>query len=200
MPRATPLQPEERRRRLLSSARLVFADQGYHAASVDDVIRAAGVARGTFYNYFPSKRAVFQTLLEDFFSTIMDGVRPIRRAPVAAIPEQIELLLASLCGLMESNREGARLLFSEAVGLDSEADAALAAFYARARLRIATALREGQAMGVVGGGDPDVLAVCLLGMFKEYWYQDILGAPPATVQAFTAQVFALLARGILGEP
>ncbi len=50
----------QRRVPLLSCAREVFTERGYHGASVDHVIRAAGAARGTFYNYFDSKRAVFQ--------------------------------------------------------------------------------------------------------------------------------------------
>ena len=52
----------KRRAQLVACAREVFAERGYHKASIDDVIRAAGVARGTFYNYFDSKRAVFQVV------------------------------------------------------------------------------------------------------------------------------------------
>ena len=49
----------ERRAALLSTARQVFAQHGYHSTSIDDLIDAAGVARGTFYLYFESKRAIF---------------------------------------------------------------------------------------------------------------------------------------------
>ena len=58
--RAQPLPPEERRAQLLAAARVVFARRGYHHASVSDILDEAKVARGTFYNYFDSKRAVFQ--------------------------------------------------------------------------------------------------------------------------------------------
>ncbi len=64
MSRAHPMHPDDRRAALLDAAREVFTKKGYHAASVSDILLIAGVARGTFYNYFDSKRAVFQAVLE----------------------------------------------------------------------------------------------------------------------------------------
>jgi AcrR family transcriptional regulator len=42
------------RQRLIEAATLVFAEMGPEVAQIDDVIRQAGVSRGTFYNYFRS--------------------------------------------------------------------------------------------------------------------------------------------------
>ena len=40
---------------ILAAARVVFADIGFGAASVRDIIRRTDLATGTFYNYFPDK-------------------------------------------------------------------------------------------------------------------------------------------------
>jgi AcrR family transcriptional regulator len=53
------------RRRLLDSAELVFGDVGYHDASIVKLAERAGVAAGTFYLYFDSKKAVFDELVRD---------------------------------------------------------------------------------------------------------------------------------------
>jgi AcrR family transcriptional regulator len=53
------------RRRLLDVAERVFGDLGYHEASVVKLAEAAGVATGTFYLYFDSKRAIFEELMRD---------------------------------------------------------------------------------------------------------------------------------------
>jgi len=53
------------RRRLLDAAESVFGELGYHDASVVKVAEAAGVATGTFYLYFDSKRAIFVELMRD---------------------------------------------------------------------------------------------------------------------------------------
>jgi AcrR family transcriptional regulator len=50
---------------ILEAARAVFAELGYGAASVRDVVRRTDLATGTFYNYFPDKEALFRALLEE---------------------------------------------------------------------------------------------------------------------------------------
>jgi AcrR family transcriptional regulator len=50
---------------LLDAAARVFAREGYHAASVDDVAAEAGYTKGAFYSNFESKDDVFATLVED---------------------------------------------------------------------------------------------------------------------------------------
>ena len=65
---------------ILAAAREVFAELGYGAASVRDVIRRTDLAAGTFYNYFPDKESVFRALLEDAAVRARERVRAGRRA------------------------------------------------------------------------------------------------------------------------
>ena len=53
------------RRRILDAAEQVFGELGYHDASIVKLTEAAGVAQGTFYLYFDSKKAVFDELVRD---------------------------------------------------------------------------------------------------------------------------------------
>jgi len=57
---------DKRRKQLLDAATRVFAQKGYWSASITDIIRSAGVARGTFYLYFRSKRDVFLAIADKF--------------------------------------------------------------------------------------------------------------------------------------
>ena len=50
------------RDRILQAARIVFARHGYQDATVEHVVREAGVARGSFYTYFSSKHDLFRHL------------------------------------------------------------------------------------------------------------------------------------------
>ena len=68
---ASPAPPTRRdatkqanRTAILDAARAVFADLGYGAATVRDIVRRTDLATGTFYNYFPDKEAVFRALLK----------------------------------------------------------------------------------------------------------------------------------------
>jgi AcrR family transcriptional regulator len=53
------------RQRVLEAAEAVFAEHGYHDASIVKITEAAGVGQGTFYLYFGSKKDVFDELVRD---------------------------------------------------------------------------------------------------------------------------------------
>jgi AcrR family transcriptional regulator len=55
----------ETRQKLLDAAEQVFAELGYHDASIVKITEAAGVGQGTFYLYFASKKDVFDELVRD---------------------------------------------------------------------------------------------------------------------------------------
>jgi AcrR family transcriptional regulator len=66
---------------ILTAAREAFAELGYEAAGVRDVVRRTPLASGTFYNYFPDKAAVFRALVEEVGG---EARRRVRAARVAA--------------------------------------------------------------------------------------------------------------------
>jgi AcrR family transcriptional regulator len=57
------------RERLLEAAEQLLADHGYHATSVEQVVRRAGLTKGAFYWNFDSKEELFLGLLEDRFDS-----------------------------------------------------------------------------------------------------------------------------------
>ncbi|HWA65832.1 MAG TPA: helix-turn-helix domain-containing protein, partial [Mycobacteriales bacterium] len=54
--------------RLLNAGRTVFAQQGFHSARVDDIVKAAKTSHGTFYLYFSNKEDLFKALAIDTMS------------------------------------------------------------------------------------------------------------------------------------
>ena len=130
--RARNGQREQRRAAVLEVARGIFAQKGYHATSIDDIIEAAGIARGTFYLYFESKRAIFDELLDELFATLQAQVHRIDVGPGAAPPvEQMNATVDRVLQTLLENREMARILLREAVGIDDEFDASWRDFYGR---------------------------------------------------------------------
>ena len=64
---------------ILDAGREVFADVGYGAASVRDIIRRTDLAAGTFYNYFPDKESIFRALVEEVGAEARRRVREARQ-------------------------------------------------------------------------------------------------------------------------
>ncbi|HTB34902.1 MAG TPA: TetR/AcrR family transcriptional regulator [bacterium] len=63
-----PLAHARSRAKILDAARHVFAGQGYHAASMNDVARKAGLAKAAVYHYFPGKHALLDALHQDLWT------------------------------------------------------------------------------------------------------------------------------------
>jgi len=86
-PAGTPAQQRELRaqgrrtmRKLFDAGMRVFAERGYHAARVDDIVRAARTSHGTFYLYFANKEDLLRALAVDCADEMMklaDGIGPI---------------------------------------------------------------------------------------------------------------------------
>lgn len=59
-----------RRKEIIDAARTVFARKGFNDAKLEDVAELAEFGKGTLYNYFDNKEALFKSVLEDSFETI----------------------------------------------------------------------------------------------------------------------------------
>lgn len=68
----------QNRQMILEAARRVFAELGYGAATVRDIIRATPLASGTFYNYFKSKEEVFQAIRDESALKVRPRLREAR--------------------------------------------------------------------------------------------------------------------------
>jgi AcrR family transcriptional regulator len=65
VPKISPAQEQQRRAQILTAAMACFARQGYHATSMDDVVRQSGLSVGAIYSYFASKEELFLALSDD---------------------------------------------------------------------------------------------------------------------------------------
>jgi AcrR family transcriptional regulator len=153
---------------VLACARKVFSEKGYHATGVDDIIREAGVARGTFYLYFQSKRAIFDELLDILFRELESKIRRVDPgAGAGGITQQMLDNVGRIFDALLSNRDITRILLREAVGLDAGFDRKLEEFYRRLAGLIERSLRTGREMGLVRDVDLRIAAVMILGALKQ---------------------------------
>ena len=68
----------QNRHTILEAARWVFAELGYGATTVRDIVRATPLASGTFYNYFKSKEEIFQAIQDESALRIRPRLREER--------------------------------------------------------------------------------------------------------------------------
>ncbi len=88
MPKVVPEYKQEARSRILDSASRVFAEKGYHEATMEDVAKQLGVSKGALYLYFSSKEHLFEAMSrtaprafkEILYSTFNTQANPIESA------------------------------------------------------------------------------------------------------------------------
>ena len=64
----------ETRQQLLTAAADEFAREGYNGANINRISQSAGYAKGTIYNYFASKRALMDALIDEFSAIHLDYI------------------------------------------------------------------------------------------------------------------------------
>jgi len=106
-----------RRTDILSAATRVFAEKGYHKATMSDIARQAEYAVGTIYLYFKDKQALYLALtdekIDELIRRIKEGV-----ADAGGALEKIKALIEGEFAYFEENEDFFRIYFSEG-GLDS---------------------------------------------------------------------------------
>jgi AcrR family transcriptional regulator len=158
---------EARRAQILERALDVFAERGYYRTSVTDLVKAAGVARGTFYLYFDGKEALFLELLEQLLSKFRGNIVGAETGPEAPpLAEQLANIVASILDTLQENRSLTRIIFREAVAVDEAVENRLRDFYGELFSYIAGTLRLGEAVSFTRPVDTDVVATCILGSLR----------------------------------
>ena len=163
-----------RRAELLDAARQVFSQKGYHPATVDDITRAAGVAKGTFYLYFSEKRAVFYDLIQQFFQMVTSVGMSVS-ADVKTKKEyfhRIETAATRLSQLFQNNRDLVRLTYRESMGMDQRLEKMVRDFYRRMARVEAENIRLGIQLGLFREDlDPLLTAYAHIGMVERVLLQ-----------------------------
>ena len=77
--------PVVRRNEIIDAAEKLFYSVGYDETSVSDIVKAIGVAQGTFYNYFTSKDAVLEALVQRHVSKIYIKLEGIEKSEMTAV-------------------------------------------------------------------------------------------------------------------
>lgn len=106
-PSGVQLGEDSARALVLRGAAAVFADMGLRAASVEDLLRAAGISRRTFYRLYDSKEAVAEAL----YRLGTEGLLDACRYAVSRDPDPMRQLLGCIDAHLKNAHDVGRLVF-----------------------------------------------------------------------------------------
>lgn len=86
---------DERRNEIIRTAAVLFSQKGYEKCSVNDILNAIGIAKGTFYYYFKSKEDVLDAAVEQISEQVLMQVQKIAaKKELSPVDRIIQVLLA----------------------------------------------------------------------------------------------------------
>jgi AcrR family transcriptional regulator len=196
--RITAEQKAAHRTSLLEAAAGEFAVAGVDAANVNRISLAAGLAKGTVYNYFASKRALFLAVVEEASARAAAGAAAA--ASDAPTAERLEAILESDVGWVRDNEDFARVLVREALAGDPRFQPELVRAAAPFVERVAEILAAGVDRGEVRTDlTVDELALLFSGMCELALALHWGGGWPA-LEDIPKLVTSLFLTGATGSP
>jgi AcrR family transcriptional regulator len=187
-----------RREQILNNAREIFARRGYHAATIDDIVAAAGIARGTFYLYFTDKRDIFEEIVDRALARLGAAIERVDpHDPTRTVADQVRANIRRIVTLLLEDHATTKIFLSDVGGVDPDFDQKLQAFYDEIAAILRRSLQDGQALGIVVAGDAQLYAFLTLGALKELLCQIVLRGWPQPVDELVDKMFSFLRGGYL---
>lgn len=179
---------------IIEAARQVFAELGYEATTVRDIIRRTDLASGTFYNYFKSKEELYHALHDDG----VQRFRPMLRAAREDAGNDVARFLEFACTayfqfLQESHPAGSMLVGRDdvtRVRFDTPESAALFN-------QIKAYLQDYEAAGQLPHTDVGLLTAASVGMAQEIGNY-LLGGNVASAADAARFCTGLILKGVAG--
>jgi AcrR family transcriptional regulator len=183
---------------ILEAAKQVFARKGFHDATMDDVAEQAGVAKGTLYLYFRSKREIFVESLRQGFITLHEET--CRRMDLAeTTPEKLRAFIETRMDFTDTNRPFFRLYYTEFSNLLASPSVIRPEFqdlYEQQAALLSEVLAAGMERGEIRSRNLPALTRVVYDTIRGAIAQRILGWSPKASQEDADFVFEILWRGI----
>lgn len=183
------------RERILAAAAQVFADSGYHGASVDDIAHASGGSKGGIYFHFPGKRAIFFALVNRFADRLLSDAHESiesRGGGARKAGAVIESTLETFAG----HAKLAKVLLASGVGLGPAFDESLL----RLHDRFAGLIRERLDAAVEDGSIPPLDTVLAsyawMGALNEIILRWLYTGEPSPLTSAAPQLKSILLSSV----
>jgi TetR/AcrR family fatty acid metabolism transcriptional regulator len=194
---ARDTRQNDKRARILDAAIKVFAERGFHSATVAEIARAAGVADGTIYLYFKGKDDLLLRLFDEKMTELLaEAKAALGQEPTA--PGKLRRFIQLHLTAVERNPELAAVLIVEmrqSAQFLKAADRQKLAAYVDL---IAEVVRSGQETGELDGNiSPATVKRALFGALDELALGWLLSGRRVALKKTASEVAEWLVRGLL---
>jgi AcrR family transcriptional regulator len=183
---------------ILEAARRVFATKGFSNATVDDIASAAGVAKGTVYLYYESKRDIYFAALkfgiEQMYAALDEELKR-----VSTPEDKLRTLIAVKLAYCDDNRDFFKIYYSELGNLcihPGTIDSEFKALYLQQAKVLESILKEGARKKVIRPVRTEQAAFAISDIIRGVVTQRVLGWSKSKISQDVEFIFDLIWKGI----
>ena len=202
----TRLAAPDRRQQILEHAVVTFARHGYERASIAHVCDEAGIARGTLYQYFDDKQALFRAVLAEYAAKITAYMQPATLADFGGqlnrdgIERFLNARFERIYALVHSERAVYTILFKEALAKNAETEDVVEGIRKAFIALMSSEMRLAASVGLLAVDDPEFTAGFVLGGMFHTALVGILGTDRPESARKLALKTTRLVMAALGAP
>jgi AcrR family transcriptional regulator len=195
----------QRRDQIMAAAKEVFARKGFHATTIADIAKRAGLAYGSVYWYFDSKDELFHALMAAEESALRNHLASALAAlgvPAENFGQQEPLRVAVRATLefFESDKATVKLLLRDPYALGERFEKHLSGIYERFIDDIATFIVAAQERGEVVAAPPRMVAYTLAALVGQLAHRRLSTDDDVTAAQVADFVVALVLDGLRPRP
>jgi AcrR family transcriptional regulator len=194
----------EKQQRVLAAAMEVFAERGFAGASTAEIAKRAGVAEGTIFKIYKTKKALLIGVVAPLFSrllapTLIDPVVQIMKTPHATVEDWLRALYRNRVELLRAHPQLVRIAMQELPFHEEVRDVVKATVLERVWPHARGAIERFQALGLIRSAPPASIMRIVFGTFATYAVTRVFVQPNATVADDGAEIELMadvVARGL----
>jgi AcrR family transcriptional regulator len=183
---------------ILEAARKVFAKKGFSEATVDDIAGAAGVAKGTVYLYYQSKRDIYLAALK-FDIAQMHSLLEQRLRAASTPQEKLRTFIGVKLAYFDDNRDFFKIYYSEIGNIcihPGALDSEFKHLYLEQAKLVESILKEGIRKRVILPVRTEQTAFAISDIIRGVVTQRVLGWSKSKINQDVDFIFDLIWKGI----
>ena len=192
---------EFRHAEILQAARRVFAEKGFADTSVDEIAQAAGVAKGTLYLYYTSKRDIYWEALKEGLVMMCEALEAEVGAAVST-ENKIRAFMKTKMHHFEKHRDFFKIYhaeFANALVQPGCFERDLKEFHIRQMQVLTDALEDGMRKRSIRKLPAEEAAFAILNLTRGVITQRLLGLSKTGIEEAVSFVFDLTWKGLAGK-
>ena len=186
---------EGKRELIISAAVQVFSQKGYHNTKMEEIAAAAGIGKGTIYEYFASKLQLLQEIMEQSFHLYHHSLRTDMAAN-QSFEDRIKLLLEGHFRFCQENKDLTRFLFWDTEVIDEEIKEWAAQRRIEKEQRLLDMVRGAISAGEVRELDLQYVTVIISGVFAAIWAPVVIDGWEVDAAQAAQRITDILMRGL----